>query len=108
MPVPQDIRDQARELDALHWIETLDDWESRLGEPPHANNWHLTDLRHLGNLESARAQGLLTEDTPPARRTRIEQLEDAVRDWIEDHLEPDDPEPDDPEPDDPEPAAAAA
>lgn len=86
MPVPEEVRNKARQLNALDWIEKLDDWERSLGDPPTANNWHLTDLRHLGNLESAKVQGLLTPETPAPLRTRIESLEDNIRDWIEDHF----------------------
>lgn len=86
MPVTEDIRARARDLNALQWVETLEEWEQSLNDPPTPFNWHLTDLRHLGNLGSAQYQGILTPQTPPRRRHQIELLEDNIRDWLEDHF----------------------
>ena len=90
MPVTEEIRNRARELNALRWVEALEEWEKSLGDPPNANNWHLTDLRHLGNLSSAKAQGLLTPETPPQLRRQLERLEEDIHDWLEDHFDDDD------------------
>ena len=86
MPIPQHIRDLANQAGAEAWVDTLQDWEESLGDDPNSNNWHRTDLRHLGNLASPTHQGLITPETDPLQLRRIHLLADEIGDWVYDHF----------------------
>lgn len=93
-PATLELRQQAAAIgrDILTWIDQLDEWRASLAadlENPLPWRWHLTDLRHLSNLGSAKWQGFLPKDTPTPETPKnhaIMALEDNVQDWLEDHF----------------------
>lgn len=93
-PATLALREKAARIsrDLTGWIDLLDEWRASLAadlEDPAPYRWHLTDLRHLHNLGSARWQGYLPKEgpTPTDPRTHaIIELEGDIHDWLDDHF----------------------